>query len=114
MNPATNDVIKGLPGADMIVDGLRDYRESRHTMCSCLVRMARRRLVRAGLMEASAQHDINAELDLYQLLYHEGDNAHSRYNSLIRQLISFERALDHRLSKPGTADPARSADIQTR
>ena len=74
-------------------------RESLHTIPSCLVRMARRRLVSAGLMEASPVHDMDAELDLYHLLSHEGDHAHSRYNSLVRQLISFEHALDHRLTK---------------
>ena len=66
-------------------------------MPSCLVRMARRRLVKAGLMEASPLRDIDAELDLYHLLSHEGNHAHSRYNALIRELISFEHALDHRL-----------------
>jgi hypothetical protein len=50
-------------------------------------------------MEASPLHDMDAELDLYHLLSHEGDHAHSRYNSLVRQLISFEHALDHRLTK---------------
>ena len=98
MDSSTEELIDGLPGADLIQDGLRDYRENRHTIPSCLVRMARRRLTRAGLMEASPQHDIDAELDLYRLLSHEGNQAHSRYNSLVRQLISFEHALDHRLS----------------
>jgi len=50
-------------------------------------------------METSPGHDIEAELDLYHLLSHEGSQAHSRYNALIRELISFEHALDHRLRK---------------
>lgn len=99
MKPGAEELISGLPGNDIIKDGLRDYRENRHTMASCLVRMARRRLVGAGLMEASQQHDMDAALDLYQLLSHEGNQAHSRYNSLVRQLISFEHALDHRLTR---------------
>lgn len=49
-------------------------------------------------MQASQQHDINAELDLYHLLSHEGNQAHSRYNALVREIISFEHALDHRLT----------------
>jgi hypothetical protein len=97
MNPVQEELIDGLPGAELILDGLRDFRENRHTMASCLVRMARRRLARAGLIPPSPRHDVDAELDLYQLLSHEGDQAHSRYNSLVRQLVSFEHALDHRL-----------------
>lgn len=99
MNQIPAELIAGLPGAERILEGLRDYHEKRHTMSSCLVRMARRRLVRAGLMEASSGHDIDAELDLYQLLSHEGNQAHSRYNAMVRELISFEHALDHRLRK---------------
>lgn len=98
MNQSQIQLIDGLPGAERIREGLRDYRENRHTLSACLVRMARRRLVKAGLIEDSREHDINAELDLYQLMSHEGNQAHSRYNALVRELISFEHALDHRLS----------------
>jgi len=97
MNQSQQELISGLPGASFIQRGLQDYRENRHTIPSCLVRMARRRLAMAGLMESSTQHDIEAELDLYQLLSHEGNQAHSKYNALIRELVSFEHALDHRL-----------------
>ena len=88
----------GLPGGDRILDGLRDYRENRHTIASCMVRMARPRLANARLIEAMPPRDDGAELDLYQLLSHEGNQAHSSYNALIRELISFEHALYHRLS----------------
>lgn len=91
------ELLSGLPCAERVIEGLRDFHEKRHTISACLVRMARRRLIRAGLMETSPRHDIEAELDLYSLLSHEGNLAHSRYNSLIRELISFEHALDHRL-----------------
>jgi len=97
MNRFQTELLSGLPGADRIVDGLHDYQQKRHTIASCLVRMARRRLARAGLMESSPEHDIDAELDLYHLLSPEGNHAHSRYNALIRELVSFEHALDHRL-----------------
>ena len=99
MNPIPSELLVGLPGAERILEGLRDYRENRHTMAACLVRMARRRLGKAGLMQAEPPRDDGAELDLYQLLSHEGNQAHSRYNALIRELISFEHALDHRLSQ---------------
>jgi len=99
MKQNLQDLISDLPGTALIQQGLQDYHAKLHTMPSCLVRMARRRLVRAGLIEASSGHDINAELDLYHLLSHEGNQAHSRYNALVRELISFEHALDHRLRK---------------
>jgi len=68
-----------LPGNELIQQGLRDYQAKRHTVPSCLVRMARRRLVKAGLMEVDThQHDIVAELDLYELLSHEGNLVYFR------------------------------------
>lgn len=99
MNHNSIDLISGLPGADRIEEGLRDYHQNRQTSSACLVRMARQRLVRAGLMEASCEYDLEAELDLYHLLSHEGNQAHSRYKAMIRELVSFERALDHRLRR---------------
>lgn len=97
MNQSQEELIAGLPGANLIRDGLRDYNEKCDTIPACLVRIARSRLADAGLMEPAAHHDITAELDLYHLLAHEDNGAHSRYNALIRELISFEHALDHRL-----------------
>ncbi len=99
MTPDPAELLAGLPGAERILEGLRDYQANRHSMAACLVRMARRRLIKAGLLEPSPPRDDGAELDLYQLLSHEGNQAHSRYNSLIRELISFEHALDHRLNR---------------
>lgn len=101
MRPDAEELIDGLPGAGLVREGLRDHLSKRHTVPSCLVRMARRRLARAGLMEPSPQHDIDAELDLYRLLAQHGNQAHSRYNALVRELTSFEHALDHRLSQQG-------------
>ena len=36
------------------------------------------------------------ELQLYELLKREGGDAYSRYNALVRELVSFENALDRR------------------
>ncbi|MCX6930149.1 MAG: hypothetical protein NT154_44095 [Verrucomicrobia bacterium] len=36
------------------------------------------------------------ERQLYRLLRQEGGDAYSRYNALIRELVSFEQALDRR------------------
>jgi hypothetical protein len=91
-------LLQGLPGEDLILNGLADLAANRHTIESCLVRIASNRLVNAGIFTTSQIPAENAELDLYALLAHFGDDAHSKYNALIRQLISFEQALDHRTS----------------
>jgi len=39
------------------------------------------------------------ERQLYRLLRQEGGDAYSRYNALIRELVSFEQALDRRQNK---------------
>ena len=100
MNPNPSELFEGLPGAERIVEGLKDYHDGRHSIPACLVRMARPRLIRAGMMSASPTHDDGAELQLYHLLSTSGDShSYSRYNALVRELISFEHALDHRLSR---------------
>jgi hypothetical protein len=39
------------------------------------------------------------ERQLYRLLRQEGADAYSRYNSLLRELVSFENALDTTLKR---------------
>jgi hypothetical protein len=48
------------------------------------------------MTDAAPRYD-GAELELYRMLAHEGTRAHSCYNAILRELISFEHALDHRL-----------------
>jgi hypothetical protein len=92
-----SELLVDLPGADRILQGLQDFQNGRHTIPACLVRIARPRLSRAGLLPSCVPLDDGAELDLYRQLAPESPGAHSRYNALIRELISFEHALDHRL-----------------
>ena len=53
-----------------------------------------RKFRNAGLVSGEAPFD-QAELVLYNVLRKEGGNAYGRYNSLIRELVSFGRALAH-------------------
>lgn len=100
MNPLESELLEGLPGADRVRQGLMDYRHGRVSISACLVRMARPRLIRAGLMYASPSRDITAEIELYQLVSEsQGHRAFGSYQSLVRELISFEHALDHRLAR---------------
>ncbi|HEX3720768.1 MAG TPA: hypothetical protein VH595_22690 [Verrucomicrobiae bacterium] len=93
----TDDLLSGLPGEELVRQGLADFQAGRCTIPSCLVRIARPRLSRAGLMPQNVPGECSeAELQLYGLLKLEGGDAYSRYNALLRELVSFENALDRR------------------
>ncbi len=93
----TDDLIGGLPGENLVRQGLADFQAGRCTIAACLVRIARSRLSRAGLVPQSVPGQFSEpELQLYALLKREGGDAYSRYNALLRELVSFENALDRR------------------
>ncbi|HEU6449057.1 MAG TPA: hypothetical protein VFV23_11525 [Verrucomicrobiae bacterium] len=95
----TDDLISGLPGEELISQGLSDLENERHTAPACLISIARTRLSNAGLSVPPMPSAPEPELQLYRLLCREGGDAYSRYNSLVRRLVSFEQALDHRRSR---------------
>ena len=84
--------IMKLPGGERMLQGLQDWRDGRNTVNSCLVVIAFGKFRAAGLVSGEAPF-AEAELVLYDLLKKEGHNAYGRYNSLIRELVSFGRAL---------------------
>ena len=90
-----------LPGGELIAEGIKDYTAGRITTAACLVAVGWPRLRRAGigLHEITPHRISDPELQLYQLLGQEGGDAYSRYNSLIRQLVSFEQSLEHQNAK---------------
>jgi hypothetical protein len=45
---------------------------------------------------------IEPEIRLYRLLRGQGGDAYSKYNTLLRELASFESALDHRQRRVAT------------
>jgi hypothetical protein len=82
----------GLPGADLVAEGLRDLAAGRETVASLLVEVGAPRLRQLGI--AVPGETIRPEHRLYALLTRQSsDSAHSRYNALVRRLVSFERAL---------------------
>ena len=86
--------ITSLPGADLIRAGLDDAAAGRVTAASLLVAIGAPRLRRAGLAVPDLPVS-DPEHSLYELLAaDDSDAAHSRYNALIRRLVSFERALE--------------------
>jgi hypothetical protein len=92
-------IFQDLPAQERIVKGLADLACGRHSIETCLVRIAAKHLECAGIALPSDLLLEDAELDLYAFFAAFGDNAHSQYNSLIRELISFEQALNHRITR---------------
>jgi hypothetical protein len=87
--------VSRFPGAELVLPGLEDLAAGRLTVAACLVSVARPTIEKSGLAESFLPlRYVNApEQTLYKLLGQEGGDAYSRYNSLLRRLVSFERAL---------------------
>jgi hypothetical protein len=85
--------MESLPGGDLISAGIQDLQDQRETIPALLVAIGAPKLRLLGLSLPFLLPP-NPEHRLYDLLsVTEPDSAHSRYNSLIRRLVSFERAL---------------------
>jgi hypothetical protein len=81
-----------LPGSDLVSIGLRDLDRNVESNEALLVSIGAPRLRRLGIPVGRTFE--GAERRLYHRLAEQhGDAAHSRYNALIRRLVSFERAL---------------------
>lgn len=80
-----------LPGADLIQAGIQDLRAGKETIHSLLVSIGAPKLRWLGFEVPNPISD--PETKLYLRLQEEhGDAAHSKYNALVRRLVSFERA----------------------
>ena len=90
------EISDALPGADLIREGLRDLEAGVESVPALLVLVGAPRLRDLGI----EIHDPFKRTDfpehrLYDLLAaDDSDGAHSRYNALIRRLVSFERAAE--------------------
>lgn len=83
-----------LPGAELVRRGLEDLAARIDSIEALLVSIGAPRLRSCGLEVPSCQAK-DPQLALYGLLCGDDDrDAHSRYNALIRRLISFEQALE--------------------
>lgn len=88
------DQLAGLPGEELVRKGLMDLNAHEVTAESCLVSIASPRLRRCGLLTTDVSIVPEAEMVLYQILGKTERDPYSRYNSLLRRLVSFEHALD--------------------
>ena len=83
-----------LPGHDLVSTGVLDLQNERETIAALLVAIGAPKLRKLGLSLPTTLPP-NPEHRLYDLLsLNEPDTAHSRYNALIRKLVSFQRALE--------------------
>ena len=82
-----------LPGAELVRRGAADLERGIESVESLLVSIGAPRLSRLGLHLSKPLP--SPEHRLYELLTAEDDDtAHSRYNALVRLLVSFERAAE--------------------
>ncbi len=87
------ELFESLPGGETILRGFADLECGEKTIPALLVQIGGPRLRLLGLHVPSA--DDVPEHELYELLSQQDpDAAHSRYNALIRLLVSFERAAE--------------------
>jgi hypothetical protein len=94
--------VRGLPGAELIETGLGDLARGVESTAALLVAIGAPRLRQLGIPVPPGPAD--PEHRLYMLLAREdSDSAHSRYNALIRRLVSFERAASCVSSQTPTA-----------
>lgn len=108
----TSVTVADLPGADLVLAGVdalsalaRGERDE-FTVEALLVAIGARRLRAAGLeIPRAPRWPKQPELALYAAIGALHADAHSRYNALIRRLVSFERALEARNRRCGGSHP---------
>lgn len=82
-----------LPGAELIRAGLHDLANGVESIESLLVLIGAPRLRRLGF-DVPDTPDYPEDRLYAKLASEDEDSAHSRYNALIRRLVSFERAAE--------------------
>ena len=82
------------PGVEIVREGIEDLRRGETTVPALLVSIGAPRLRQIGF--PVPQKVIRSpEIKLYlNLAQSDPDGAHSKYNALIRRLVSFERAAE--------------------
>jgi hypothetical protein len=94
------DANASFPGQDLVEQGLADLSQDRLTDCSLLVLIAAPRLRRLGIAVPHRRMARPIEHELYERLEERlGTGAYSYYNSLIRRVASYARALEREQSR---------------
>ena len=87
------DVPTEFPGHELVSAGLADLVAGRESESAMLVAMASRRLRAIGY-EVPPRAVERPSHRLYELLSESEQDTHSRYNALVRRLVSFARAAE--------------------
>lgn len=86
--------LRAYPGGDLVEEGLEDLRRGVETIPALLVSIGAPRLRRLGVPVPESAIE-SPELHLYErLAASDPDTAHSRYNALVRRLVSFENTAE--------------------
>ena len=100
----------GIPGAELVAAGVEALGRGERGVEALLVAVGAPRLRTLGIPVPDAGHlPRHPELALYRAIgRRHPDDAHSRYNALIRRLVSFERELERRrFSRTTRSHPSR-------
>jgi hypothetical protein len=90
--------LEAFPGGDLVQEGIADLERGVETIPALLVSIGAPRLRRIGL-PVPENAIASPEHRLYEVLASsDSDSAHSRYNALLRRLVSFENAAECALS----------------
>lgn len=81
------------PGEDIIQEGIKDLIEGRESINALLVSIGAPRLRRGGIKVPDSTIAEPEHRLYFKLRERHGDAAHSKYNALIRRLVSFERSI---------------------
>jgi hypothetical protein len=97
-----------LPGQELVEQGLADLAQDRITDCALLLLIAAPRLRRLGIEVPDRHFSGPCEHLLYARLDDRlGTAAHSYYNSLLRRIVSYARALERERSRSAGSCVAR-------
>lgn len=86
--------LEALPGGDLVQEGLADLTRGVESIPALLVSIGAPRLRRIGLPVPASVIPAPEHRLYKRLAESDPDSAHSRYNALVRRLVSFESAAE--------------------
>ena len=87
-------VNESFPGSNLVRQGMEDLAQGRDSIPALLVAIGAPRLRALGGPVPAHCSDAPEHRLYHKLWQEEPDSAHSRYNALVRRLVSFERAME--------------------
>jgi hypothetical protein len=87
--------LESLPGAEIVLPGIKDLEAGRETVNSLAVRLAAPILGVQDLVGDDEEEEPAAHRLYLRLSGELGDGAHSRYNAILARVSSYARAAGH-------------------